>query len=44
MLTCRTCGRAIPIASARPGHEVVYRLNTAEGPGPFPYLVLHTPR
>ena len=39
---CRTCGQVIPVERARElGHEVVYRLNSVDGPDPVPFMMLH---
>lgn len=41
-MICRTCGAEVPAPDA--DHDIVYRLNNpTEGPGPFPFLVLHRP-
>lgn len=42
-LYCKVCKRWIDPADPGPDHDVVKRYNTKEGPGPFPYLILHRP-
>lgn len=43
LLTCRVCQAQVDPANPSPAHDVVRRLNTAEGPGPYPFMVLHSP-
>lgn len=42
-MTCRTCGLTVGPEAPDDKHDIVYRLNTTEGPGPYPFMVLHSP-
>lgn len=43
-LPCRTCGALVDVDSAPPPpHDLINRYNTDAGPGPFPFLILHSP-
>lgn len=41
-LTCPTCRTLVDPDHPDPGHDVVYRYNTPAGPGPYPFLALHS--
>lgn len=40
-MTCRHCGAEVFVNDDT--HDIVLRFNTTEGPGPYPFLVLHSP-